>query len=157
MRQRLYAWAACGVVVGDLDVKRGSMCVALVAGYRYSDEHKVLSDVTRSGGKIVALSPPAKPLDGGPAPEYLTFPEVPDGELIEAAILFQASGPKGGMTLDPDQQRLCVFFDQMDGMPAITEGQEIKIRWIGDIDALLNGPEPSLARPLTRSRWKVKR
>lgn len=133
MSSQLYDSGREGFLLGEIDWDGAVIKMALVRGYAFSATHKFVSDVTNAGGTLVAISGAltGKTGSGGVADAAdLSFPAVPTGAAIPAAIYFQASAVTGGADVSPAQQRLICYVDTATGLPVTPNGQAVN--WAHD-------------------------
>lgn len=122
-----------GFLLGEIDWDGAVIKMALVRGYTFNAAHKFVSDVTGSGGTLVATSPALTSKTGtaGVADAAdVVFTAVPSGAAIPAAIYFQSSAVGGGADVAATAQRLICFVDTGTGLPVTPNGQNIS--WTHD-------------------------
>lgn len=132
MASALFAAGREGFLGSEIDWDTAVIKCALVRGYNFSDAHRFVSDVTNSGGTLVAVSGAltGKTISGGVADAAdVSFPAVPTGAAIPAIIIFQSSAVTGGADVAASQQRLIAYLDTATGLPVTPNGQAINLAW----------------------------
>lgn len=128
MSSQLYDSGREGFLMGEISWGTGVIKKALVRGYSFSASHRFVSDVTNAGGTLVATSGALTSKTGtaGVADAAdVTYPAVPTGAAIPAAIYFQSSAVTGGADVATTAQRLICYVDTATGLPVTPNGQAI--------------------------------
>lgn len=102
-----------GLGTGLIDLDTAVIRAALLRGYTYNAAHTFVSDVTGSGGVLVATQDLADVTfaDGVLDANDASFASVPSGAAIPAILLFQASAVGGGADVAASAQRLIAILD----------------------------------------------
>ena len=133
MSSQLFDPGREGFLDGSIDWDTAVIKMALVRGYTFDASHKWVSDVTGSGGTLVATSAEltSKTVTAGVADAAdVVFTSVPAGAAIPAVIYFQASAVTGGADVASTAQRLIAYVDTATGLPVTPNGQNIS--WTHD-------------------------
>jgi hypothetical protein len=128
-----------GFLDGTIDWDTAVIRAALVRGYTFSAAHRFVSDVTGSGGTLVATAGPltSKTVTNGVADAAdVVFTSVPAGAAIPAVIIYQASANTGGADLAATAQRLIAYIDTATGLPVTPNGQNITIAFDSGVNRI---------------------
>lgn len=123
-----------GFLDGTISWTTAVIKASLLRSYTFSDEHRVMSDVTASGGTVVATAALIdRTVTNGIADAGdTTFTAVPAGAAIPAVVIFQASAVTGGGDVAPSAQRLIGHVSLTTGTSVVPIGSDITLTWSGD-------------------------
>jgi hypothetical protein len=119
-----------GFLDGTIDWDTAVIKTALIRGYTFNATHKWVSDVTGSGGTLVATSAAlsSKTVAAGVADAAdVVFTAVAAGAAIPAIVVFQSSAVTGGADVAATAQRLIAYIDTATGLPVTPNGQNINV------------------------------
>lgn len=128
----MFATGREGFLAAEIDWDGAVIKAALVRGYTFNAAHRYVSDVTGSGGTLVATSAAltSKTATNGVADAAdITFAAVPAGAAIPAIIIFQASAVTGGADVAATAQRLICLIDTGTGLPVTPNGQAVNLQF----------------------------
>lgn len=125
----LYPFGRAGFLAGEIDWDTATIKIVLVRGYTYSAAHEFMSDLTGSGGSIVATATlVSKTVTSGVAGAAdVSFTAVPAGAVCEALVIYQSSAVGGGADVAASAQRLIAYIDNATGLPITPNGADITV------------------------------
>ena len=115
MANALFNTSRDGFLAGEISWTTATIKAAVVRNYSFNPAHKFISDITGSGGIIVATLATGltakTATDGAADADDITFPAVAPGSPITTLIIFQASAVSGGADVATSAQRVIYFAD----------------------------------------------
>lgn len=129
-----------GFLAGEIDWNTAVVKVSLIRNYAFQANHKFLSDVTGTGGVIVATATLAnRTVTSGVADaDDVVFTAVPTGVACNALIIYQSSAVAGGTDVADSAKRLIAYIDQASGLPVTPNGGNINITWDNGANRIFN-------------------
>lgn len=129
VRVRLFGWGIAAICTREIDLQRGRFVAALVNG-PYLPHAKTVADFCRRGNVVATVPIDLDCLNVGDRIEF----EATPGKVVSSIVVYQESGPEGGETLPPKQQRLLVYLDRIAKLPApVPSSGKVGVRWVAPL------------------------
>lgn len=131
MPNAMFAAGLAGLADTTINWLTGVQRAAFVRGYAFNPGHTSVADVTGAGGVLAATHnlTGRSFVDGVADAEDLLFALVPAGPALSAIVIYQASGPAGGVDVAAAAQRLVAHVDQAPGLPVTPRDLPIAVMW----------------------------
>jgi hypothetical protein len=129
-----------GFLAGEIDWNNATIKVSLVRGYTFQASHKFVSDITGSGGALVATATLTNPtvISGVADADDVVFTAVPTGTACNCLIIYQSSAVSGGADVADTAKRLIGYIDQASGLPVTPNGGNINVTWDNGANKIFN-------------------